>query len=247
MLLKDKFAIVTGASTGIGRAIALEFVKEGAFLFLVSRSKVGLEGTLQLIKNLSGKAEISQADLSDIKSINGLIEKIKQRTNHVDIIVNAAAIWHSDKEVYAGIDFDKFKQKVILDTYTVGFTAPTILAHSLIPFMPKKGKILNISGTFESGAKGWLPYYASKRALEDFTTGLASELKERDIQINCISPSDTATEAFSKYFPQYLKDAISPEEIAHKAVELCSTKSDHTSGSIIVMKKDEKPYEKFHA
>lgn len=149
--------------------------------------------------------------------------------------------------MYAGKDFETFNQRVIVDTYFVGVVAPSLLAHAFIPLMPKGGTILNISGTFESGAKGWLPYYVSKRAIEDLTVGLAEELKEKGIQVNCISLSDTATEAYRKYFPQYINEAIEPEEIAKCAVYLCSSKADKITGKVFVMKKDKTPYEGYHA
>jgi NAD(P)-dependent dehydrogenase (short-subunit alcohol dehydrogenase family) len=112
--------------------------------------------------------------------------------------------------------------------------------------MGAKSKIVNLSGTFENGGKGWLPYYASKRALEDLTIGLAQELEERSIQVNAVSPSDTATESYSKYFPQYMDEAISPEKIAEKIVELCQEENIIT-GKVIVMKSGTEPFEGFHS
>ena len=113
--------------------------------------------------------------------------------------------------------------------------------------MPKNGKILNISGTFENGAKGWLPYFVSKKAIEDLTIGLAEELKEKQIHVNCISPSDTATKQYKKYFPQYIKEAISPEKIANYATFLCSEKANTITGQIFVMKKGKEPYKGYHS
>lgn len=246
MKLKNKFAVVTGASTGIGREIAITFAKEGAFVGLVARSKDRLKKTKNLLEKVGGRGEFFVADLSVIKSINKLISKIKTKTSRVDILVNVAGIWHGKDEVYANKKFENFSQKIILDTYSVGLTAPTLLSHALIPLMPKGSKILNISGTFENGAKGWIPYYVSKRAIEDLTIGLAEELKDKDIQVNCISPSDTATEAYKKFFPQYLKEAISPQEIAQYAVYLCSSEAKKVTGSVFVIKKGKRVFKSFH-
>ncbi|MDZ7586459.1 MAG: SDR family oxidoreductase, partial [Patescibacteria group bacterium] len=148
--------------------------------------------------------QIIVSDLSNIESINLFLEKVKQLTKRVDVLINLAAIWHGQNEVYAGKDLEKFEQKVIFDTFMVGMIAPALLVHGLLPLMPKKSKIINISGTFESGAKGWLPYYVSKRAIEDLTIGLAQELERKGIQVNAISPSDCATFAYKKFFPQYI-------------------------------------------
>jgi len=245
MKLQNKIAVVTGASTGIGQAIALELAREGAFVYLVARSADRLNKTKQLIENVQGKAEILPADLSNLNGINQLITEVKQKTKQIYIIANIAGIWHGASEVYAEKDFETFDQKVVLDTYFVGLIAPTLLVHGLLPFMPTNSKIINLSGTFENGAKGWLPYYVSKKGIEDLTVGLAQELEDKKIQVNGISPSDTATEAYKHYFPQYIPDAIDPVEIAKFAVKLC-TDSNITTGKIFVLKKDKEPFESFH-
>jgi hypothetical protein len=241
-----KIAIITGASTGIGRAIAIELAKDDAFVYLIARTEDRLKETKNFVEKVGGKAEFVIADLSNIDSVNNLIFQIKERTNKVDILVNVAGIWHGKDEVYAGKDFENYSQQIILDTYSVGTITPTLLAHAFIPLMPKGSRIINISGTFESGAKGWLPYFVSKRAIEDLTVGLSQELKEKDIQVNAISPSDTATEAYKKYFPQYIAEAISPEEIARQVVYLCSDEARDITGKVFVVKKDKKPCEGYH-
>lgn len=243
--MENKFAVVTGASTGIGRAIALEFASRGAYVALVGRNKQKLSETRNLINQTGGQNEIFLADLSNLESLNQCINLIKKQTQRVDVLVNVAGLWHGENEVYAGKDFEKYEQKVIWDTYVVGLMAPTLLAHALVPLMENGGTILNISGTFENGAKGWVPYYVSKRAIEDLTIGLAEEFKDKNIQVNAISPSDTATEAYAKYFPQYLNEAIDPGEIAKQAVVLC-LESSMVRGKVFVMKKDQDPYEGYH-
>jgi len=247
MKLKDKTAIVTGASTGIGQAIAVEMAKKGAFVYLVARNMKGLLETKALIKKAGGNSDALVADLSNVEKTNNLIEVIKAKTNKVDILANIAGIWHGKDEVYADKDYEGFDQKVIVDTYMVGTIVPSLLAHAFIPLMPKNGKILNLSGTFENGAKGWLPYFVSKKAIEDLTIGLAEELRDKDIQVNCISPSDTATKAYGKYFPQYMDEAIEPQKIAEQAVYLCSEEANSITGKVFVMKKGKEPYEGYHS
>ena len=241
----NKVAVVTGASTGIGRAIAVEFTKRTSHIFLLARSKDKLEETKRLVEKNGGKAEVVVCDLTKIPSINAAIASIKQKISRVDVLVNVAGIWHGKNEVYANTAFETFSQQVIVDTYMVGTVAPTLLAHGLVPLMKKGSNIINISGTFESGAKGWLPYFVSKRAIEDLTIGLSQELRDKRIQVNAISPSDVATEEYKKYFPQYIADAISPLEIAKFAVHICSDNA--ITGKIFVLKKGKEPFEKFHA
>lgn len=231
--MKDKFAVVTGASTGIGRAAAIELAKSGYYVVLAGRAQDKLLVTKSLITKDGGQSEVILGDFSNLDSLRGLITTIKERTSKVDVLVNIAGIWHGKDEVYAGKDFESFDEKVILDTYTVGLTTPTLLAHAFISLMPSGSSIINLSGTFENGGKGWLPYYVSKRAIEDLTIGLSEELKDKGINVNCVSPSDTATEEYKRFFPEDAKDAQTPEDVAKLFVEL--VKKDVT-GKVFVIK-----------
>lgn len=205
-----------------------------------------MEQTKKIVEEAGGTAEIFIVDLSDIHAINTFIKNVKRKYQQIDVLVNIAGIWHGNDVIYAGKGYDTFDQQVIIDTYTVGTIAPSLLAHAFIPLMPKNGKILNLSGTFQTGAKGWLPYYVSKKAIEDLTIGLSEELQDKAIQVNGISPSDTATDAYKEYFPEYITDAIEPEKIAEEIVYLCSEKTNGITGKIFVLKKGEQPFEAFH-
>jgi NAD(P)-dependent dehydrogenase (short-subunit alcohol dehydrogenase family) len=242
-----KYAIVTGASSGVEGAIALELAKHNYFIALVGRSQQRLDHLNSQIEKIGGQSKIFVSDLSTKGGIRNLIQAIKSDAKQVDILVNAAAIWHGEDEVYAGRNYDTFSEQVILDTMTVGLMAPMLLTHALIPLMPPKSKIINISGTFEDGGKGWVPYFVSKRGIEDLTIGLSDELKERNIQVNAISPSDTATEQYKKYFPQFAASSLEPQAIAEQVVRLCSETSDRITGQVFVMKKGEPTTSQFHA
>lgn len=231
--MKNKFAIVTGASTGIGRAVAIELAKEDNYVILAGRDEVKLLETETIIKNTGGEAEVIIADFSDLDSIRNFIKTVKEKTPKIDVLANIAGIWHGKDEVYAGKDFERFDETVILDTYSVGLTAPALLTHYFIPLMESGSSIVNLSGTFENGGKGWLPYYVSKRAIEDFTIGLAEELKDKGIKVNCVSPSDTATEQYKRFFPDDAKDAQTPEDVAKLFADIL--KKDVT-GKVFVIK-----------
>jgi len=103
--------------------------------------------------------------------------------------------------------------------------------------MSQGAQIVNLSGTFENGVKGWLPYFASKRALEDFTVGLSQELAEAEIYVNAVSPSDTATESYAKFFPQYMAEAVAPEVVAQEIVQLCQA-GNKTTGQVLVVQRN---------
>ncbi len=230
MDLHNKVIIVTGASTGIGKATAIEFAKHGAIVCLVARN----EEKLQKVKEEIGEnANIFVGDLSKPESIEGLIQNIKSKFSNIDVICNIAGIWHGDTEAYSGKDLEDFDKSVVIDTMNVGSLAPLLLAHGLISVMPKGSSIINLSGTFSSGGKGWLPYYVSKRAIEDLTVGLSQELIEKGVNVNAVSPSDTATEQYKKFFPEDATDAQDPQDVAKIIVEL--TQKDVT-GKVFVVK-----------
>jgi len=237
-----KYAIVTGASTGIGREVGIELAKNDFEVGLAARNLDGLIETKKMIEDVGGVAKIYECDLSNFDDVDDFIEDVKNQTNHIDLIANIAGIWHGKDGVFAGIDFEKFDEKVLRDTMEVGMVSPMLMVNKLLPLM-NGGDIINLSGTFENGARGWLPYYVSKRAIEDFTIGLADELREKNIKVNCVSPSDTATESYRKFFPQYIDESVDPKEIAKKFMEIINSKE---TGKVFVIKKDQEILEGFH-
>jgi NAD(P)-dependent dehydrogenase (short-subunit alcohol dehydrogenase family) len=242
MKLNNKTAVVTGASTGIGRAVSIEFAREGAFTLLVGKNETGLIETEKQIQDIGGKSKIILCDLTKIDSIVSLVTKIKSIVENVDILANIAGIWHGKKEVYAGKNLETFTNDVVSDTFAVGLIAPTMLCKLLIPLFPKGSSIINLSGTFENGAKGWLPYYVSKRAIEDLTIGLSQELEEKEIKVNCVSPSDTATEEYKRFFPEDAEGAQTPNVVAELFLELIQK---NVTGKVFVIKGG-KTEESFH-
>lgn len=234
-----KTAIITGASTGIGKAVAFKLSENGYRVLLVARTSKKLDQIMKEIGSKGGKAEYYSVDLSNELNVKGFLNEVTENCkagnySGIDAVLNIAGIWHSDKEVFAGKDFDTFDEKVIRDTYSVGFIAPSLIIHGLLPYMNEGSHIINLSGTFENGGKGWIPYFASKKALEDLTYGLADELKEKKIYVNGVSPSDTATEEYSKWFLEYAQDAVSPEKIAELFLNILQS---NKTGTIQVIKK----------
>jgi len=237
-----KTAIVTGASTGIGRAVAIELAEE-YFVYLVARREDKLQETKRIIEENGGMGEILLCDLSDKTSLHKLVETIRAKTDSVEMLMNIAGIWHGENEVFAETNYDMFTESVIYDTVNVGLIAPMVLSHGIIPLMKNGGIIVNLSGTFENGAKGWLPYYVSKRAIEDFTIGLSQDLQGRNIKVIGISPSDVDTEEYQKYFPEDAKDALLPKEVASQIVKIVKASQ---SGKVWVLKRGMEPKVDFH-
>lgn len=239
MELKNTTAVVTGASTGIGRAIALAMAAKGGRVGLVGRNVDGLKQTEQIIHKSGGQASVFVADLRYEQAINKLASDVENIWGSVDIIANIAGVWHDADTVYYGPHLEDTPAKQINEVLDVNMRAPMLLTRLFLPGMirKKRGKVINISGTFAQGGAGWLHYYVSKLALEHFTVGLADELREHQIQVNCISPSDVATENARRFFPEEAKTALDPADVAKLAIFLLSDEvADHITGQVIVIK-----------
>ena len=215
----QKIALITGGSSDIGLAIANRLKEENYSIILTSRTKPD---------NLDKSFTFIPADLTKDSDIRNLVESIDK----VDLLVNAAAIWHNETEVFADKEYFDFKWGDISSTMQVGIIAPMMLIYLLKDKFEKDSDIINITGTFEDGGKGWVPYYVSKKALEELTYALSDDLNDRGIRVNAVCPSDTATKPYSKFFPQYMDEAISPNDIADVIVKIIDEKRN---GSVEVV------------
>jgi NAD(P)-dependent dehydrogenase (short-subunit alcohol dehydrogenase family) len=238
MELAGKTALVTGASTGIGRSIAVVLAANGAAVGLVGRSTDRLQTTREQILREGGQSEAFSADLSSPEAIRRMWGEVEAMWNGIDILVNAAGVWHGEDELLMGRLLHETPEAEVAEVFAVQTLAPVLLSRLAIPWMAEhsRGKILNVSGEIES-ARGWLHYYVSKKALESFTRGLAEELREYEIQVNCVSPSDTLTEAYERFFPGYSPaDVLLPSDVAQLALFLVSSRADHITGSVTVIR-----------
>lgn len=237
-LLEGKNIIVTGASTGIGKAIALEMAKAGARVFLVGRNEEALQNVNAMIMREGGKAEFIITDLSNIADIEKLVNTVENKVKQIDVLFNVAGVWHDEKRVFFGKRLDEISSNELDYVLDVSLRAPILLSklviRAMIPY--RKGKIINVSGTFSKGGAGWLHYYIAKKGIENFTKGLADEVREFEIQVNCISPSDVATDAYKVFFPEDAKLALDPHEVAELGLWLASDLTEHVSGQVIVIK-----------
>ena len=136
MDLKNSFAVVTGASGGIGRAIALELGKQSTHVGLIARSEDKLRDTKELIEETGGLASFFPLDLRNIEDIYRFAEKLKTEWGHVNILVNVAGIYHDAKKAHYNISFIKYTVEEIKNTYDVGTNGTTFLTHAVLPLMP---------------------------------------------------------------------------------------------------------------
>jgi len=218
-----KTAVLTGASSGIGQAIGQKLSQNG---WRVIRLHHANETT----------NDSYAVDLSDLAATAEFGKRLVNELPQLDAFIHVAGIWHTKDEVLAGRDFTSFTAEQITTTMNVGLTSVMLLCNALLTIM-QHGTILGVSGTFADGGAGWLPYYTSKRALEDFLVGLSQD--QPQIKIFGISPADTATPAYAKFYPQYLSEARSSEVIADLALDLLTGNTEYKSGDIVEVRNGE--------
>ncbi|MBU1117343.1 SDR family oxidoreductase [Patescibacteria group bacterium] len=226
MELKDKIALVTGASRGIGREVAIELGKEGCEVLVVGRDVKLLESTKQKILKVGGKCEVFKTDLRDLDELIRLTETVKTKHSSLSILCNVAGIYHSDTKTYFDIPYEEFSNEAIVDSLEVGIMASMLLSRAFIPLMKKGGRIVNTSGTFGKGEKsgtfekGCMADLVTKKAIEVFTKQLAYELEDKNITVNAVCPWFVWTENVQKFFPETKDEAIPVNKVAKVYISL---------------------------
>ncbi len=238
MNLEGKTALITGASRGIGRAIALAFAKEGANLAVIYAGNAqAADEVCQQASLLGVQAKAYQCDVADFDRAKQTVQAVQKDFGGVDILVNNAGITR-DGLVYTmkEADFD-----AVLDTNLKG--AFNFIKHCYPIFVKKRaGKIINISSVSGlMGNGGQANYSASKAGLIGLTKSVARELAGRGICCNAIAPGFIETDMTAGIDKEEnplagvipLKRMGRPEEIAHLAVFLAGSGSDYITGEVI--------------
>lgn len=241
MTESTKAAVVTGASTGIGREVSMILATEGYKVTLVGRDEKALAETKAQIATKDGTSEVSVTDLRDPEAIDRLAKDVTTKWGAVEVIVNCAGVWHDGDRAYYGVPLWEMPREELDQVMEVGIRAPMLLVRSLLPAMigRHRGKIVNISGALSEGGAGWLHYYVSKKALEHFTRGLADELRPHNIQVNCVSPANVKTPALKKFFSEDHDTALEVSDVARFVSFLASEAATHITGSCTVLRNDE--------
>ncbi|MFH1174915.1 MAG: 3-oxoacyl-ACP reductase family protein [archaeon] len=236
MKLKNKVALITGASRGIGKATALLFAQEGAKVIInYCKSKKEADAVVAEIQKMGAEAIALQGDVSQEDDVKRMVQQSVKRFGRVDILVNNAGIVFDVPFVERTVE----QWKRTLDVNLVG---AFICAKHIIPHM-KKGCIINVSSV--NGIDGFSPesmdYDASKAGLISLTKNLAQELAPH-IRVNCVAPGWIDTD-INKDLPKayvqsetdkiWLKRFGKPEEMATIILFLASNDASYMTGSIL--------------
>lgn len=237
-LLKDKVAVVTGASRGIGRAIALKLAASGARVVLSARSQSALDDLAAAIAAAGGEALAVPTDIARTEDVENLFETALGRFEQVDILVNNAGITRDTLLVrMKDADWD-----AVLETNLKG---PFLCSRAAAKIMTKQrcGRIINISSVVgEMGNAGQANYCASKAGLIGLTKSMARELARRHVTVNAVTPGfivTDMTEVLSDKVKEELLGQIplgrfgEADDIAAAVVFLASDQAAYITGQVL--------------
>lgn len=238
MKLKGKVAIVTGSTSGMGRATAVLYAREGAKVVVTGRDEKRAKEVVDQIKAEGNEATYVIVDMTNVDSLKKIIDTAVETYGTVDILFNNAGMLSTSP-------LDKLSLKEWNDTISVNVTAPMYLSQIVAPIMKKNGKGIIINTGSVAGAHahhGTPAYVTSKHALNGLTKSLARELGP-EIRVNSILPGAIMTamvdsvggEAAVKHLVEDspLKKAGQSEEIASVALFLATEESSFVTGQLI--------------
>ncbi|CAH2051689.1 unnamed protein product, partial [Iphiclides podalirius] len=238
MSFKDKVVLVTGASSGIGAAAAIEFSKEGAYVVIVARNEAKMAKVAAECEAHGKRPLVIKADVSKDEEAKAAVEKTIERFGRLDVLVNNAGI------LRYGCLLDERILEAFDQLVATNLRAAVHLTSLAVPHLIKtKGSVVNISSVDGSSMVPPLlvPYSVTKAALDHFTRGAALELAPHGVRVNAISPGPVYTDIYENAGPVHPMDnsniktplgTISqPVEIADLILFLSSEKAKAITGS----------------
>ena len=216
--LKDRIALITGASRGLGRALALAFAREGAHVLLLARSMTNLGRVDDDIRAIGGSASLVPLDLTDGQAIDALGPSLYERFGRLDVLVGNAAILGALSPLphIPSAHWDR--------VFAVNVTAYWRLIRTLDPLLRRSdaGRAIFVtSGVAHSARAYWAPYSVSKAALETLAKTYANETADSAVKVNIIDPGATATRMRAEAYPGEDQSTLrTPEAVAEAFIPL---------------------------
>lgn len=227
--LKDRIALITGASRGLGRAVALAFAREGAHVILLARNLKGLEQVDDQIKSSGGAATLIPLDLADGKKIDAIGPSLYERFGRLDVLVGNAAIFGGLSPL-THTSSDKWER-----VFAINVTANWRLIRTLDPLLRKSNAARVIFVTSSVACRPfWAPYSVSKAALEALAKTYANETADSAINVNVIDPGASATSMRAEAYPGEDPSTLpTPEQVAEDFIDLALPGCNFT-GQVVV-------------
>jgi len=233
MQLKNKTALITGASSGIGKEIALKFSEEGALVILTARHLDKLKQVQKEIENNNGKSDSFEMDITNREQIKNTINQIIKKYNKIDILVNNAgiAIWNSIENV----TYKEFDDQININL--IGYFN---CIKEVVPYLlkEKSGSIVNIiTSTVKKTKAGRVAYAASKYGQAGLSNAVHEDLKDKGISVVAVYPSKTNTPIHDPYMskddPQREK-MLKPKEVAEVVLEAALIPAAKDVGELVI-------------
>jgi NAD(P)-dependent dehydrogenase (short-subunit alcohol dehydrogenase family) len=239
--LKDKKAVITGGDSGIGRAVAIAYAREGADVLISYLCEdTDAEDTARLVREAGREAVLFPGDISDPRHCRALVAKAVEAFGRIDILVNNAA----HQETFNTIE--EISDEEWQQTFATNIHAMFYITKAAVPHMKQGGSIINTTSVqADNPSEELLAYAATKGAIQNFSAGLAQMLAERGIRSNAVAPGPIWTplipatmpsekvQNFGKQVP--MQRPGQPKECAPVYVMLASDESSYVSGSTIAI------------
>jgi 3-oxoacyl-[acyl-carrier protein] reductase len=231
MKLKEKVAIVTGAGTGIGRAITLAYAQEGASVVLAGRTEDTLVKVADEVKALGGETLVVRANVAEPDDVHRLVKEAALRFGKINILVNNAGVFIYKNFLELSLhDWD--------ETINTNLKGIFLCSQAVLPGMvrEKQGNIINISSIHgKVGDANLAAHCASKFGVIGLTQALAREVIEHNINVNVICPGQVSSSWVDEpeLIPAPLSNRLKPVDVARVAVFLASPDSAIMTGSVI--------------
>jgi NAD(P)-dependent dehydrogenase (short-subunit alcohol dehydrogenase family) len=225
-VLEGKVAMVTGASQGLGRALALAYAREGAMLVINSRNYESIRDVVDEIHSLGVEVLGIGADVTSSSDVEDLVDVAVEHYDRIDVLVNNAGLLGPRVAIE---EYPEDEWRRVLDA---NLTGPFLVSKAAIPYMREGASIVNVtSGVSIEGRAQWGAYSASKFGMEGLTQILAAELKDRDIRVNSVDPGGMRTGMRAVAYPdEDPSTRITPEENTAVFLYLASNESRDITG-----------------
>jgi 3-oxoacyl-[acyl-carrier protein] reductase len=238
-LLKDKVVIVTGAAAGIGAGVAKLFTERGAHVFLADLDGEGVKKTAATLQAEGGSAFAFEANAGSRDAMANVVEDAFKRFGRIDVLINNAGIY--PRHSFLEMTEEQWDTMQNINLKSVFHCTKLVMPHMV---RQRAGAVVNISSvTFFTGLRNLTHYIASKGAIIGFTRGLAREMGEHNVRVNCITPGAIETEGERKLLTrqdtdlfmaqQSLKRRITPLDVARVCLFLSTELSDAMTGQTL--------------
>ena len=225
-MLEGKVAMVTGASQGLGRALALAYAREGAMLVINSRNYESIRDVVEEIHSLGVEVLGIGADVTSSSDVEDLVDVAVEHYDRIDVLVNNAGLLGPRVAIE---EYPEDEWRRVLDA---NLTGPFLVSKAAIPYMREGASIVNVtSGVSIEGRAEWGAYSVSKFGMEGLTQILAAELKDRGIRVNSVDPGGMRTGMRAVAYPdEDPTTRITPEENTAVFLYLASNESRDITG-----------------